>query len=160
MTNKELKVLRKKYFKEGYKLARRKMLTENKGIDASEIEEIIDTPNYDHNLLKKWITILASRTDYNKIAYFTSTSTVSGNGASKYGFTCEVDTNNKSLVIRRISFMNENSRMFATISFNLDHPNGIIANKENYQSKVINLSKDTIHDVIRKINGINEKYAV
>lgn len=164
MTQRQLQNLKKKYIREGYKMGlksgSKKMLRESRGIDASEIGEVIDVQAYDLSVLKNYVEGIAEKTDYNKIVYFNSEATIDRQGKSKYSYVCNIDTENKNLVIDRVSFRSENSRLYITLSFNLSHPNGRRASEENNRAIVLNMMKGlNFGDVVRKINAVNNEYS-
>lgn len=162
-----LEQFKRKYMAEGARLGyrkallERKMLNESKGIDASEIGEMVDVQAYDLSVLKKYVEGIAQKTDYNKIVYFTSEAVINWQGKAQYGYTCNIDTENKDLVIERVGIRSKNSRQSITLSFNLSHPNGRQANNENGgEIELDMMSGLSFGDVIRKINEVNKQYAV
>lgn len=164
MTNRQLQNLKKKYIREGYKMGlkngSKKMLRESKGIDASEIGEMVDVQAYDLSVLKKYVEGIAQKTEYNKIVYFTSEAVINWQGKAQYGYTCNIDTENTDLVIDRVSIRSKNSRQTISLSFNLSHPNGRRASDENDREIVLDMMSGlNFGDVVRKINAINREYS-
>lgn len=162
-----LRQLKRKYLAEGAKLGYkkalmgRKMLRESKGIDASEIGDVVDVQAYDLSVLKKYVEGIAQKTDYNKIIYFNAEATINGNGQSIYGYTCNLESENPDLVIGRVGLRNRNSKQFIDLSFNLSHPNGRRADEENGGGIELDMMSGlNFGDVIRKINEVNKQYAV